>query len=125
MDHFSINQVRLGDGRPAAQYAVCVPDEAVNKDLESPHSELKKYLPKDAENDRNFAAKVAAILGGIVCAGDCSSRFNQFVSAEVPESTALLQKPANLGESTRSMLQNEYPGIKIWLLKTEIDRMPN
>lgn len=125
MDHFSVNQVRLGDRRPAAQYVVCVPDDAVNKDLKSSDSELKKYLPKDAEDDRYFAEKAAAILGGIVCSRDCSLRFNQWVSAEVPEAMVLPDKPTNLGQPTLSTIENQYHGIKIWLLKAEISRLPN
>src|SRR5580765_4094413 len=106
MNHFSVNQVRLGDGRPAAQYAVCVSDEALARDLVSSTSELKKHLPEDAENDRHFRAKAAAILGGIVCSHDCSLRFNQWVSAGVPEATAFLSKPANLGEPTLSVFES-------------------
>lgn len=123
MNHFSVNQVRLGGGKPAAQYIVCVPDEAVSRDLQSSDSELKKHLPKDAENDRYFAEKAAAILGGIICSKDCSLRFNQWVSAEVPEANALLQKPANLGEPVLSMIGHLH-GVTMWLLKAEISRVP-
>ena len=123
MDHFSINQVRLGDGRPAAQYIACVSDDVVNTDLKSSDSKLKKYLPMGAENDRYFIPKAAAILGGIICGSDCSLRFNQWVSAEVPEATALLQKPANLGEPTLSIAGHLH-GITMWLLKAEVSRQP-
>ncbi|MGH7989240.1 MAG: hypothetical protein ACREDS_03465, partial [Limisphaerales bacterium] len=113
----------LGDGRPAAQYLVCVSDDVVNKDLESSDSKLKKYLPKEAENDRYFAQRAAAIFGGVVCSQDCSLRFNQWVLVEIPKAIALLQKPANLSEPTLSMAGYLH-GITMWLLKAEISRQP-
>jgi hypothetical protein len=125
MNFFSINHVRLGDGTPAAKYMVCVPSETLKRVMALPDSDLKKYLPTHAENGATSETKVAAILGGIICAGDCNMRFNQWVEARVPDVVPLPMEPEKLPQPTLSLMQGEYPEVRIWLLESFVNRQPS
>jgi hypothetical protein len=122
MEHYSQNLIELGTGQPAAEYVAGITEDLVNADWNSPDSKLKKLLPIEAKEDRNFMVKAAAILGYLASEKDSMFRFNQWIRVSYKMKT-FSKKPENIGEPV--LLSSDYKGVKLWLMKSYTTRMPS
>jgi hypothetical protein len=122
-EFYSKNLIKLGDGKPAAEYVTCITADAINQDWNSEVSILRKHMTLAEKNGPEFFGNAARILGWWTSEMHFTLHFNQFALPEL-NSDLLTLKPDHLGHSI-SLNSNSQSGGKLWLVKSYIQpRLP-
>jgi hypothetical protein len=118
LEYYSKNLIKLGDGKPAAEYVACIPADAINQDWNSEVSILRKHITPAEKNGPEFFDNAARILGWWASEKHFTLHFNQFALPEL-NSELLTTKPDNLGHSV-FLDSDSQTGGKLWLVKSYI-----